>query len=200
MVHAMGNNRLAGASEIATLQIMMKNYFLLMMWLVAAQLTYAQNDTIKVEEAVSIQADEQLSATGLKAGDTTWAFTVAEDVTVNTLRHKNFPVIKKGATVIAVVETSVLPYKMTMKQVIEMDRQQGTHTPPGDFWVRSQVEIRFVAVQAVDGTFLPFSDCRKTFWPENLEQGKKEIAKVPIGSRKTCNTAYSSRLIFGKKD
>lgn len=154
--------------------------------------TYPDSVKVPYNTYVMCRTEKELNASQYKAGDTLNSFTVAEDVFINDASAGKLRVISKGANVIAIVKTAVLPHKLDASKMWTGDSNAG----PMDMRVGGELSVEFVSVEAVDGSFIKLGDCILfRYGGENGGYTKDVIAFMPANTQKSCQTKWPGATV-----
>lgn len=168
---------------------------------ITALYSQSNSNTIKIDAPVNLMLEKNMPASDYTTGDTVLVFTVTDDLKVNTPTGQSVLAIKKGAPAKAVVTSCVMPHKQTTKKgdrnqvfdgqiYYERGLQKSRQTG-------GEIILTIVAVQAIDGSFLPLSDCpiTKIGGVDGGYKNDKQMAIIPAGTRKVCKTQYPNAIL-----
>jgi hypothetical protein len=163
----------------------MKNTLIMLLFLPVVVLAQTV-DSIKVDHTnqVQIKSTETVTAGIVKEGDTLYCFE-ANDL----LKIGYDTAVRKGAVVMAIVRSSKTEHKVAKEDRALQDGFVQMYS--GGILI-----IDFVAVKAVDDTWLPFGDCNFTrYGGDNGGLHKGTPAFMPKGSYKTCSIKWPGKKI-----
>lgn len=179
---------------------MKKTVISILLFIIQSSNCYCQTDTIKIDAPVSLILEKELVASDYKTGDTIWVFTVTDDLKVKNRNGQQLLAVKKGAPAKAVVTSCILPhwhkqprgarYSFERDEYYARDLTQNQRSG-------GEIVVTIVAVQAVNESFLPLSDCpiAKIGGIDGGYKKNRTMASIPAGMRKICNTQYPNAVL-----